>query len=91
MSIKIKIPEFLQQKTGGESSIDVAGDTLRECLETLVRRYPSLKGQIVDAQGVLLLKWVILVNGKVVDTSEELLHPVKGGDVIVLIPMLAGG
>jgi len=91
MSIKIEIPESLQQKTDGEPSIDVVGDTLRECVETLVRRYPDLKGEIVDAKGVLLLKWVILVNGKVADTPEELLHPVKDGDVIVLIPMIAGG
>ena len=91
MSIKIKIPESLQQKTGGESSIDVVGDTLGECLETLVRRYPGLKGEIVDAQGILLLRWVIFVNGKIANTSEELLHPVKGGDLIVLIPMIAGG
>ncbi len=91
MSIIIKMPECLKEKTGGLSSIDVVGDTLRECLETLVRRYPGLKGEIVDAQGILLLRWVILVNGKIADTSEELLHSVKEGDVIVLIPMLDGG
>ena len=91
MSIKIKIPEFLRQQTGGESSIDVGGDTLGECLETLFGRYPSLKGEIVDAQGILLLKWMIFVNGRIIKTSEESIYPVKRGDVIELVPMIAGG
>jgi len=91
MSIKIKMPESLKQKTKGESSIDVAGSTLGECLETLLRRYPDLKGEIVDDQGVILLRWVILVNGKVSKTLEEMHHPVQPGDVIALIPMIAGG
>lgn len=91
MSITIKIPEPLQQRTGGEASIDVAGSTLGECLETLVRRYPGLRGEIVDEQEMLLLKWVVSVNGKISDTSEEMLCTVKPGDVITLIPMIAGG
>lgn len=91
MSVKIKIPESLQQKTGGKSIIDVVGDTIGECLEKLIRRYPGLKGEIVDAQGILLLKWAILVKGRNSKSSEELLDPVKRGDVIVLIPMIAGG
>jgi len=91
MSIKIEIPEQLRQKTTGQSSIDVVGDTLRECLVTLVQRYPGLRGEIVDDHGILLLKWVIFINGKIVDTSDELSHPATDGDVIMLVPMMAGG
>ena len=91
MSIKIKIPEYLQDKTGGESLIDVTGNTLRECLGALIRCYPALKGEIVDGQGMLLLKWLIFVNGKLANASGELLAPVKDGDLILLVPMVAGG
>ena len=91
MSIKIEIPEHLREKTTGQASVDVAGDTLRECLVALVRRYPGLRGEIVDGRGILLLKWVIFINGKIVDTSDELSHPATDGDVIMLVPMMAGG
>jgi molybdopterin converting factor small subunit len=91
MSIKIIIPEHLQRKTDGKSSIDVLGDTVRECLVSLVQRYPGLKGEIVDAQGVLLLKWLIFVNEKIASTSDELSHPVKNGDEIIFVPMITGG
>jgi molybdopterin converting factor small subunit len=91
MSIKIKIPESLYSKTGGESSIEVVDSTLGGCLYSLIRRHPDLKGEIVDDRGKLLLKWVISINGKISKSSEDMLHPVKGGDVIALIPMIAGG
>ena len=91
MSVKIKIPEYLQDKTGGESLIGVTGNTLRECLETLIHCYPALRGEIVDGQGMLLLKWLVFINGKLANASDELSYPVTEGDVILLVPMVAGG
>ena len=91
MSAKIKIPGYLRDKTDGESIIDVTGNTLRECLGTLIHRYPALKGEIVDGQGMLLLKWLIFINDKLVTASDELSVPVTDGDVIVLAPMIPGG
>jgi molybdopterin converting factor small subunit len=91
MSIKIKIPEFLQDKTNGRSLIDVTGNTLRECLVALVHYYPALKGEIVDGQGILLFRWLIFINGKLASASDELSTPVTEGDVVLLVPMVAGG
>jgi molybdopterin converting factor small subunit len=91
MSIKIKIPEYLRDKTDGKSLIDVTGNTIRECLGALVRCYPALQGEIVDGQGMLLLKWLIFINGKLSNASDELSAPVTEGDVILLVPMVAGG
>ena len=91
MSIKIKIPIYLRDKTDGESIIDITGDTIRDCVTALVLRYPALKGEIVDGQGKLLLKWLISVNQEIVSTPDELSHRVTNGDVITLVPVVAGG
>ena len=91
MSIKIKIPQYLRDKTGGESFIDIEGNILRECLVALVHCYPALKGELIDGQGMLLLKWLIFINGRLVIASDELSVPVTDGDVILLVPMVAGG
>ena len=91
MSTKIKIPEYLQDKTDGKPIVDVTGNTLGECLEGLVHCYPALKGEIVDGQGMLLLKWLIFINGKFASASDDLSYPVTDGDVIVLVPAIAGG
>jgi molybdopterin converting factor small subunit len=45
----------------------------------------------VDDRGVLLLKWVIFVNGEIVNAPDELSNPARDGDVITLVPMVAGG
>jgi molybdopterin converting factor small subunit len=91
MSTKIKIPEYLKDKTDGQCIIDVTGNTLRECLGALVQGYPALKGEIIDGQGMLLVKWVIFINNKPVIGSDELSVPVTDGDIILLVPMVAGG
>jgi molybdopterin converting factor small subunit len=91
MSTKIKIPEYLKDKTDGQPIIDVTGNTLRECLAALAHSYPALKGEIVDGHGMLLVKWVIFINDKPVFASDELSVPVTEGDVIMLVPMIAGG
>ena len=91
MSAKIKIPGYLRDKTGGESIIEVTGNTLRECLGTLAHRYPALRGEFVDGQGMLLLKWLIFINDKLVTASDELSVPLTEGDVVVLAPMIPGG
>ena len=59
--------------------------------DLLVLRYPALKGEIVDGQGMLLVKWIIFINDKPVVASDELSVPVTDGDVILLVPMMAGG
>ena len=91
MSLKIKIPDYLQDKTDGKPIVDVTGNTLRECLEALVHCFPALKGEIVDGQGLLLLKWLIFINRKLASASDDLSYPVTDGDVIVLVPAIAGG
>jgi len=91
MNTKIKIPEFLKDKTDGQSLTEVTGNTLRECFAALVDRYPALQGEIVDGRGMLLFKWLIFINGKLADASDELSTPVTEGDVVLLVPMVAGG
>jgi molybdopterin synthase sulfur carrier subunit len=91
MVCRIKIPGDLKDKTNGETIANMEGDTVGECIEALVCRFPDLKGEILDDQGGLLLKWSISVNNQIADTSDELAQPVKEGDLISLLPMIAGG
>ena len=91
MVCRIKIPGYLKDKTNGETIAELKGETVRECIEALVYRFPDLKGEILDNQGRLLLKWSISINGRIADALDELAQPVKEGDLISLLPMIAGG
>lgn len=91
MNVKINIPTYIKDKTNGETQTEVTGHNVGECIEALIRKYPSLKGEILDDQGTILLRWMIYINNKSVNSSDELSHPVNEGDVIEFLPVVAGG
>jgi len=91
MSIQFKIPKLLQEKTDGALLIEVRGGSVQECIADLIRRYPGLEGRILDGEDRLLLKWMAYINNQSAAASIELSYPVRDGDIITLLPMVAGG
>jgi len=91
MGVQFKIPRQLQEKTDGAIHIEVQGCTVQECIADLIRRYPDLKGRILDREGRILLKWMVYINYKIAIPSNELSYAVKDGDIITILPMVAGG
>jgi molybdopterin synthase sulfur carrier subunit len=91
MSIQFKIPKLLQEKTDGEVIIAVQGGSVQECIADLIRRYPGLEGMILDGEDRILLKWMVYISNKGAVSSNELSYQVKDGDIITLLPMVAGG
>lgn len=91
MSPQIKIPRYLQRKTSGDAIVEANGATVRQCIQSLIREYPGLQGEIMDPEGRLLLKWMIYVNDDVARVPNELSHPVRGNDTISLVPVINGG
>ena len=91
MGAQFKIPRQLQEKTDGAIHIEVQGCTVHECIADLIRRYPDLKGRILDGEGRILLKWMVYINNKSVIPSNELPYAVKDGDIITILPTVAGG
>jgi len=91
MAVKIKIPKYLQEKAAGATVAEVEGHNLGECIGALVHRYPGLKGQILDGQGVILLKWMVYVNNRSVTPTSQLSRTVQDNDIVELFPLVDGG
>jgi len=91
MNAKIKIPKHLQIKTNGETIATVNGSNAHTCIDELIRQYPGLEGEILDDQGRLLVKWTVYINSRITGASDELSNPVREGDMIELLPVVAGG
>ncbi len=91
MAVTIKIPKILQDKTNGALLVTVQGTTVYECIADLIRRYPSLQGRILDAEGNILLQWIVYINNQIASRSNELSIRLRDGDKIALLPMIAGG
>ena len=44
----VGIPSLLRELTGGQASVSVEGDTLRDVIENLERLHPGLKERLCD-------------------------------------------
>ena len=90
MSIEIKISPLLTKYTGNQQTAEVKGNTVGECLDQLVKKFPDLKPKIYDKDDRLVRYLGVYVNGESA-YPEELAKKVKAGDKIHLVMVIAGG
>ena len=90
MSIRINIPYLFRYFTNDVDKIDIDGKTVGECLNILVKEFPSLREWLFTEDGTLLDSVDVYVNGES-SYPEELLKPVNDGDEIYLLLVLVGG
>jgi molybdopterin synthase sulfur carrier subunit len=86
----IRIPPTLRDSTGGEREISGSGSTLRELLENVNERYPTLGAQVYS--GGELARFVnVYVGGEDARTLRGLETPVNESTTVILLPAMAGG
>jgi sulfur-carrier protein len=90
MAVELRIPTILRTYTGGEKSVQGAGDTLLQVIDDVEARHPGLKSRIVEEAG--LRRFVnVYVNDEDVRFTGGLQAPTADGDVVVVLPAVAGG
>jgi MoaD family protein len=90
MSVKVHIHATHRRFTNGREAVEAEGHTVGECLNHLVRQYPEMEKAIFTKKDKLLNIVEVYVNHASAHPNE-LAKPVKDGDEIHLILMLAGG
>jgi molybdopterin converting factor small subunit len=90
MSIKVKIHPTLQQFTGDQEVVEVAGQNVGECLDSLETQFPGIKQKLCDKQGKLLDYLDIYINSES-SYPEELAKPVNDGDELTIVTLVGGG
>lgn len=91
MSAKIILAPSLARFANIPAMIDVNGNNLAQCLEELINKYPQIKPFIFDPNDHLLVVIYINDTSKIVYKKSDLDIPVKDGDVINLLEIIAGG
>jgi MoaD family protein len=91
MSVQVKIPTILRRHTGGEALIEGSGETLRDLLQDLESRYPGVTGNVVTGEGDLHRFVNVYVNDEDVRYLGSLETSVREGDVVSILPAVAGG
>ena len=82
----------LQMLTDNQSSVEVNGSSLGQCLNDLVNQFPDIKSKIFNEQGKLLYFINIYHNGENTATEPDpLAKPINDGDEIAIILLIAGG
>lgn len=89
--VNIKIPGPLRKLTGGKNIVQVDAHSVEEAIKELLKSYPGLKERITDENGNVREFLNIYVNEQDIRFMDNLQTKVKEGDVILLIPAIAGG
>jgi MoaD family protein len=91
LAVAVKIPLALRPATGGESAVDVEGETVAEVLEALFARFSELRERIADERGALRRFVNIYVAGEDIRFLSGLATPVPDGSEVTILPAVAGG
>jgi molybdopterin synthase sulfur carrier subunit len=87
---RVRIPPTLRTETQGAREVEVRGGTVRELLDDLLGRFPTLRGQLLEDDE--LAPFVnVYVEGEDVRTRDGLDTPVDEKSQIILLPAMAGG
>lgn len=91
MAVEVRVPTILRKHTGGAKVVHGAGATLREVIEALDGQYPGLRDAIVADGGDIHRFINIYLNDEDVRFIGSLETSVSEGDVLSILPAVAGG
>ena len=91
MAVEVRIPTILRKHTGGAKAVEAKGMTLREVIDELDANHPGIKGAIVTDGGEIHRFINIYLNDEDIRFSGALETPVADGDVVSILPAVAGG
>jgi molybdopterin synthase sulfur carrier subunit len=91
MPITVRVPAPLQKLTRNQAEVKVNGANIKELIEDLEKNFPGTKERICDETGKVRRFINIYVNEEDVRFLQQDATPLKDGDVVSIIPAIAGG
>ncbi len=90
MSVEVHVPTILRTYTRGAKQVEASGETLGAVIDNVDADHPGLKERLVD--GADLRRFInVYVNDEDVRFLDGLSTVVTDGDVVVVLPAVAGG
>jgi sulfur-carrier protein adenylyltransferase/sulfurtransferase len=91
MSVTVTIPTPLRGFTGGRDSIQLQGDTVGQVLDGLLDAHGGLKRHLLQDDGRLRNFVNLYLNDTDIRHLSSTATPVRPGDVLTIVPSIAGG
>lgn len=91
MPAKIEIPSALQRFADNNGAVEVPEGNVKQAMDSLIDQYGGLKEHLFDDQGMIRSFVNIYLNDEDIRYEKNLDTEVKNGDVIQIVPSIAGG
>jgi MoaD family protein len=91
MSVKVMIPTPLRPYAGKQESVQLQAATVGEALSALTGQFGDLKRHLFSDDGRLRSFVNVYVNDEDIRYMQKDATPVKDGDVVSIVPSIAGG
>jgi sulfur-carrier protein len=88
---KINIPTPLRQYAGKQATVEVKGGSIADALSGLVAQHPDLRRHLYTDDGKLRAFVNVYLNDEDVRYLQKEATAVKDGDIISIVPSIAGG
>jgi molybdopterin converting factor small subunit len=87
----VRLPTVLRPHAGGAASVSATGSTVGEVFDHLASEYPGLAGHLRNDDGSLHRFVNVYRNDDDIRYLDQLDTKVEEGDVISVLPAVAGG
>jgi molybdopterin synthase sulfur carrier subunit len=91
MAVEIKLPTMLRVQADGQATVAVDGATVGEVFTSLVEQYTGLRGNMLADDGSLHKFVNVYKDDDDIRYLEGLDTKVADGDVLSILPAVAGG
>ena len=91
MTVEVRVTASLQKLVGDQKAVVGTGETVGEVLSDLEQRYPGFQTQVLADDGGIHRFVNIYLNDEDVRFLQKLDTPLREGDVLSILPALAGG
>ena len=89
--VRVRIPTPLRPMAGGRGEVNAVGTNVGEVLRKVAQEHPRLARQLFTEEGSLRNFVAIYLNERDVRNLERDATPVQDGDVVSIVPAIAGG
>ena len=87
----VYVPTPLRRLTGGQSKVEVQGDSVGALLHAVEAQYPGVAERVFDGEGNVKRFINVFVNDDEIGSLQGLDTPVSEGDKVSIVPAMAGG
>jgi molybdopterin synthase sulfur carrier subunit len=91
MAVEVHLPTLLRAHAGGAATVTADGATVGDVFSALIAEYPGLADNLVDADGKLHKFVNVYRNDDDIRYLDQLDTKLADGDVISILPAVAGG